>query len=332
VAVNERHGLVITNWHVINEATGQVTVEFPDGFESPATIQKVDRDWDLAALAIWRPQVAPVPVAREAPRPGEVLTIAGYGPGKYRAVSGQCTQYVAPGERFPYEMVELAATARQGDSGGPILNSRGELAGVLFGEGQGRTAGSYCGRVQWFLDSVIGHPVVESAANSMIAQTPFDRQPARSPLAKFPSETNLASDWPPRSETLPVQSPSGELASAAHSWRSTADFGYQGPVRPADVAMAARPEADRPLQVASVTRAGAGKGAAEPIAESVAPPAGVADVQAAVSPSESQVSTDRWEQIKAFCGVVAAIGLLLLVIRSLAAAGVEPDGKQKAAK
>ncbi len=207
VAVNERHGLVITNWHVINEATGQVTVEFPDGFESPATIQKVDRDWDLAALAIWRPQVAPVPVAREAPQRGELLTIAGYGPGKYRAVSGQCTQYVAPGERFPFEMVELSAAARQGDSGGPIFNSRGELAGVLFGEGQGRTAGSYCGRVQWFLDSVMGQRAVESATNTMIAQSTLNGQTARGPLDNVPSQSNLASDWPPRSQSL---SPPGE--------------------------------------------------------------------------------------------------------------------------
>jgi hypothetical protein len=49
------------------------------------------------------------------------------------------------------EIVELSAAARHGDSGGPILNSRGEIAGVLFGEGGGRTDGSYCGRVQKFL-------------------------------------------------------------------------------------------------------------------------------------------------------------------------------------
>lgn len=38
------YGLVVTNWHVINEATGQISVHFPDGFYSPATVQKIDRD------------------------------------------------------------------------------------------------------------------------------------------------------------------------------------------------------------------------------------------------------------------------------------------------
>jgi hypothetical protein len=48
----------------------------------------------------------------------------------------------------------LSAGARFGDSGGPIFNQRGELAGVLFGSSFGQTAGSYCGRVRWFLNSI----------------------------------------------------------------------------------------------------------------------------------------------------------------------------------
>lgn len=158
VDVKGEYGLVITNYHVIDEATSHISVVFPDGFYSLATVRKVDRDWDLAALSIKRPSVAPVKMSEFAPQPGEPLTIAGYGSGNYRAVAGSCTQYVAPGTRMPFEMVELAASARQGDSGGPILNSRGELAGVLFGEGGGRTAGSYCGRVKWFLASLVNRP------------------------------------------------------------------------------------------------------------------------------------------------------------------------------
>lgn len=170
VYVGDQVGLVITNWHVINEAAGPISVHFPDGFYSIGTVQKMDHDWDLAVLVIRKPNVASVPIAATPPRPGEMLTIAGYGSGNYRAASGPCTQYVAPGTTFPFEMIECAVSARQGDSGGPIFNSRGELAGVLFGEGQGRTAGSYCGRVRWFLSSV----VPEGRDNpSMIAVAPL---------------------------------------------------------------------------------------------------------------------------------------------------------------
>ncbi len=125
VDVRDRYGLVVTNWHVVRDATGRIDVIFPDGFRSAARPVKVDADWDLAALVIWRPRAVPVPLAAIAPRPGEFLTIAGYGQGSYRQATGRCTQYLAPRVDFPNEMVELDVEARQGDSGGPIFNGRG---------------------------------------------------------------------------------------------------------------------------------------------------------------------------------------------------------------
>jgi hypothetical protein len=180
VWVGDNHGLVVTNWHVINEATAPISVHFPDGFYSLGTVQKVDRDWDLALVAVRKPNAQPVRLADHAPRPGELLTIAGYGSGQYRAASGTCTQYVAPGTTFPFEMVEVAVSARQGDSGGPIFNSRGELAGVLFGEGHGRTSGSYCGRVKWFLSSVTPSAIVASESLARVPLKPVSARPSES--------------------------------------------------------------------------------------------------------------------------------------------------------
>jgi S1-C subfamily serine protease len=180
VAVSETYGLVVTNWHVVRDAAGVVGIAFPNGFYSAATVLKVDRDWDLAALAIWRPNVAPLPVATQAPCPGERLTIAGYGNGWFRAVSGRCTQYVSPGVNYPFEMIELSAPARNGDSGGPILNDRGEIAGVLFGSAFGRTTGSYCGRLRWFLSSVADDFQRLPAQPMMLAQ---QKDPALVPVA-----------------------------------------------------------------------------------------------------------------------------------------------------
>src|SRR5690606_22463206 len=51
VHIAGEYGLVVTNWHVVNEATGPISVHFPDGFYSLGTIQNVDRDWDLAVIA-----------------------------------------------------------------------------------------------------------------------------------------------------------------------------------------------------------------------------------------------------------------------------------------
>ncbi len=179
VAVTETHGLVVTNWHVVRDAAGPIMVFFPDGFTSGATVLRTDRDWDLAALAIWRPRVAPIPLSNAAPRPGELLSIAGYGSGQYRTAAGRCTEYVSPGGSQPFEMVELETPARNGDSGGPIFNDRGELAGVLFGSAFGRTTGSYCGRVRWFLSSV-SDQFRQMPSPAVIAQQ--RPQPSSSPL------------------------------------------------------------------------------------------------------------------------------------------------------
>jgi len=58
---------VITNWHVVRDARGPITVLFPSGFRSGASILATDEAWDLAALAIWRPE-APLCSLPRAPR------------------------------------------------------------------------------------------------------------------------------------------------------------------------------------------------------------------------------------------------------------------------
>ena len=187
VGIRENRGLVVTNWHVVRDSTGMVEVVFPDGHRSHAKPLKVDSDWDLAALVIWRPQVEPVKIAVQPPRPGEPLTIHGYGRGKYRIATGRCTSYLAPRIDFPHEMVELDVEARQGDSGGPIFNQQGELAGVLFGAGQGTTLGSFAPRVRYFLSSVA--PDIDQDRSIAAA----DRSP---PNVGLPSESNADAQTP----------------------------------------------------------------------------------------------------------------------------------------
>jgi hypothetical protein len=196
VAVQGRHGLVVTNWHVVRDARGPINVIFPDGFRSGASVLATDADWDLAALAIWRPNVEPLRISQRPPQPNEALSIAGYGSGQYRSSSGRCVQYISPGGNHPFEMLELSTAARDGDSGGPILNARGELAGVLFGAARGRTAGSYCGRVQWFL-------------NSVSAQ--FDA------LSAPPSDTMIAHDIPAPIVDPPPATPSIDQVAIEHA-------------------------------------------------------------------------------------------------------------------
>jgi hypothetical protein len=208
IAVQDDYGLVLTNWHVVRDGNGVVDVVFPGGFRSAGRVLKVDRDWDLALLAIWRPPVEPVRLAARAPRPGEPLSIAGYGSGSYRAAGGRCTQYLSPGRGLPFDMVELSTAARQGDSGGPILNERGELAGVLFGATWRTTAGTHAGRVARFLEGAKLTPV--GPRDSLIAAAP-------------PDECESAEEAVAMGGALPPQRTFERRASAATTSRDEAD-------------------------------------------------------------------------------------------------------------
>jgi hypothetical protein len=208
IDVRDSFGLVITNWHVVRDGHGDVEVMFPDGFTSKARALKVDADWDLAALVVWKPPVAPVKIAATAPQPGDRLTICGYGPGIYRAATGRCTKYYAPRVNFPEHMVELDVEARQGDSGGPIFNDRGELAGVLFGAGEGTTLGSFGGRVNSFLATLAPDIGLGSDAAAQLADAgsapPISSDPPGALLSPVEEDRetplSMASDAPrPRS-------------------------------------------------------------------------------------------------------------------------------------
>jgi hypothetical protein len=216
VAVDANHGLVVTNWHVVRDATGAITVVFPNGFRSGAIVLRTDREWDLAALAIQRPNVQPLLVSTEPPRPGEALTIAGYGPGPYRALAGRCSEYLSPGANLPAELVEVDVPARFGDSGGPIFNSKGEIAGVLFGANGtqllgGYTMGSYCGRVRTFLAAAYGDFRRVPGDRTMLAEAAAPTPPPPTTqilatLAPLPaSGPSPAGSYPSRDAGVPFQ-------------------------------------------------------------------------------------------------------------------------------
>jgi hypothetical protein len=296
VAVTEYYGLVVTNWHVVRDATGLLYVDFPGGFRSPARLLKIDRDWDLAALAIWKPPVSPLPVATEAPRPGDRLTIAGYGPGWYRMMSGRCTQYVSPGGNHGFEMVELEAPARNGDSGGPIFNDRGEIAGVLFGSAFGRTTGSYCGRLRWFLAGVRNDFYGIPAPGTAIAA----QQPAtRTPL--FRPGTVGAGDGPAREISSYVSNgPAREISSYVSNSPSSSATPSACPAAIKAGGYADSPSSSRPMPIASGS-------APPPSPRETSPPAGI-----------NFGAGDWFEPLRNFLAVVGIIAVAFQGLRLLA--------------
>ena len=189
VESDAQRGVVLTCAHLFSQGAGDVAVLFADGRRSSARLLAADRAWDLAALDIAPPQAAAVPIAAEPPRPGDALWSCGYGPdGHYWCNRGQALGYVRSANTASYETLELSGSARQGDSGGPVLNQQGELVAVLWGTDGRMVGGTYCGRIRKFLSGVLGcgtptrpNPAPQPAAPAPDALAPAPQRAAPAP-------------------------------------------------------------------------------------------------------------------------------------------------------
>lgn len=142
-----KEALILTAWHVVREGH-----EFKiDG--QVAKLVGTDKTWDLAALVIPTKMTA-VSIGTSRPVIGDVLTVCGYGSGDYKESRGQVIKYFSPGSGTPDDILEMGAKARNGDSGGPIFDTHGILAAVLFGSDRVGAHGSCCTRVRLFIDGL----------------------------------------------------------------------------------------------------------------------------------------------------------------------------------
>jgi len=149
---NAEHGLVLTCAHLFDDGVGTINVTFPASAPVGARLIAIEPSADLAALLIHAPPADAVPVAIDAPRRGEVITSCGYGgQGQLACNRGLVLGYGRLNNSPQAETLEISGWARQGDSGGPMLNLRNELVGVLFGASGRSVDGTCCTRIRQFL-------------------------------------------------------------------------------------------------------------------------------------------------------------------------------------
>ena len=153
---------VLTCAHLFERlAPRRICIHSPDAPVLEARLVAIDRLWDLAILnsvpegsfaqmALGRP----LAIAANAPAPNEELHFAGYGAnGLYREQRGQLLGYCQVRFGKSRETLVISGMARQGDSGGPILNANGELVGVLWGTDGQVVCGTYNGRILYFIQT-----------------------------------------------------------------------------------------------------------------------------------------------------------------------------------
>jgi S1-C subfamily serine protease len=147
VATTNGRTLILTANHVIQDG-GPYTVA-----GKSATVIATNKTWDLAALVV--NETLPVSqLGTKEPQIGDKLTVCGYGYNKYAEATGQVVGFVAPAA---LDWVVIDASARSGDSGGPLFYQDGTVAAILWGSDQTGAHGTHCLRVRKFLATIKGH-------------------------------------------------------------------------------------------------------------------------------------------------------------------------------
>jgi hypothetical protein len=124
--------LVITNAHLFGNGTPRgVSVTFPEGNYKGSLLGK-DTNSDLALIRIPKPKTYPVKIASQGVKVGDRVRKIGWGQGQYRMTSGVV-------QSTGWSMM-ISGSSRDGDSGGPIINSDGLFVGVLWGTTNDQTA------------------------------------------------------------------------------------------------------------------------------------------------------------------------------------------------
>lgn len=131
--VIDRRGYVVTNWHVIRDAD-EIGVQLADGRVATPQIVGSDPDSELALLKIDLPDLPSIALGRsDGLQVGEVVLAIGNSLGLSQTVTMGIVSATGRGQlgitNFE-DFIQTDAAINVGNSGGALVNSRGELVGI----------------------------------------------------------------------------------------------------------------------------------------------------------------------------------------------------------
>ena len=131
----------------------RISVFFPNQPALDVRIQAIDRTWDVALLQMGSGTGSfsfprPLHLTETAPRPGDFIRSCGYGPdGKTLWMLSTVRGYCRLETQMSARTLVLNGTARSGDSGAPMMQLDGSVAGVLWGTDGHSVYGTWSGQI-----------------------------------------------------------------------------------------------------------------------------------------------------------------------------------------
>jgi S1-C subfamily serine protease len=134
--VYAKDGLILTNEHVVRGNTN-VEVAFADGQRVPGKVRATDAIADLALVEAQRKDLPPATFQQQLPRIGELAIVigsplgfentatSGIISGLHRQIPGS-----AASSQSLVDLIQTDAAISPGNSGGVVVNSRGEVVGI----------------------------------------------------------------------------------------------------------------------------------------------------------------------------------------------------------
>jgi serine protease Do len=127
-----KEGHILTNYHVV-EGTGDIDVQLTDGRVEAAQLIGSDEESDIALIKINGHDIVPLPLGdSDAVRVGQMVFAVGNPFGLHETVTQGIIS--AKGRRTmrdsSVEFLQTDAAVNKGNSGGPLLNLRGEIIGI----------------------------------------------------------------------------------------------------------------------------------------------------------------------------------------------------------
>jgi S1-C subfamily serine protease len=165
-------GTILTNFHVVAGAK-KLRVTFFDGTETDAIVVSVQVDKDLAVL---KPQKIPDDLeaailgSSQQLVPGDLVVAVGFpygiGPSvSSGVVSGLNRHFKSPdGQQMLKGLIQFDAAANPGNSGGPLVNTSGEVVGIVTAILNPTSARTFIG---------IGFATTIESAGSAVGLPPF---------------------------------------------------------------------------------------------------------------------------------------------------------------